>query len=55
MNTSNVDIILEYDNKKILEKNILHNINWTPNKLDLRHKYLYFRQRFGEYATFKCR
>ncbi len=44
MNISNVDIILEYDSKKIMEKNILHNTNWTPTGLDLRHRYLYFRQ-----------
>ena len=44
MNKQNVDIILEYNNKKILERNILRNKKWTPAKLDLRHKYSYFRQ-----------
>ncbi len=44
MNLANVDIILEYNNKKILEKNILQNNYWTPNHLELKHKYLYFRE-----------
>jgi len=44
MNISNVDIILEYRNKKLLVKNILKNSNWTPNKLNFKHKYLYFRK-----------
>ena len=44
MNIPDVDIILEYNTKKILEKNILHNSTWTPSRLELKHKYLYFRQ-----------
>ncbi len=44
MNISNVDIILEYRNKKLLVKNILNNSNWTPNTLNFKHKYLYFRK-----------
>ena len=44
MNISNVDIIFEYRNQKLLVKNILNNKNWTPNELNFKHKYLYFRQ-----------
>ena len=39
-----VDIILEYDTDRILEKNILNNSTWTPSRLDFQHKFLYFRQ-----------
>jgi len=44
INISNVDIILEYNNEKLLERNILKNNKWMPANLDLKHKYLYFRQ-----------
>tara|TARA_B100000686_G_scaffold301492_1_gene336833 strand:+ start:249 stop:1682 length:1434 start_codon:yes stop_codon:yes gene_type:complete len=44
INISNVDIVLEYNRRKILERNILRNTNWTPTRLDFRHKYLYFRE-----------
>ena len=39
-----VDVIIEYKTDKILVKNILNDKYWTPNKLELRHKYLYFRK-----------
>ena len=42
--TNNVDIIFEYRNQKLLVKNILNNNIWTPNELNFKHKYLYFRQ-----------
>ena len=39
-----VDIILEYNADRIMEKNILDNSYWTPSRLGFKHKYLYFRQ-----------
>jgi hypothetical protein len=39
-----LDIVLEYNTKKYLEKNILYNSSWTPSTLELKHKFLYFRQ-----------
>lgn len=39
-----VDIILEYNADRIMEKNILDNSYWTPSRLEFKHKYLYFRQ-----------
>ena len=44
MKIPKVDIILEYDTDRILEKNILNNSTWTPSRLDFKHKFLYFRQ-----------
>ena len=44
MNVSNVDVILEYNKNRILEKNILHNTNWTPSRLEFKHRFLYFRE-----------
>jgi hypothetical protein len=39
-----LDIVLEYNTKKYLVKNILYNSSWTPSTLELKHKFLYFRQ-----------
>jgi hypothetical protein len=39
-----LDITLEYNTGKYLEKNILYNSSWTPHELELKHKILYFRQ-----------
>ena len=39
-----VDVIIEYKTDKILVKNILNDKFWTPNKLELKHRYLFFRK-----------
>ena len=35
---------IEYKTDKILVKNILNDKFWTPNKLELKHRYLFFRK-----------
>ena len=44
MRAGTIDIVLSYNNKKVLEKNILNNKKWTLHELDFKHKYLFFRK-----------
>ena len=39
-----LDIVLEYNTSKYLEKNILNNSRWTPSRLEFKHKFLFFRR-----------